>query len=405
MNSHPPRRHDGPAGHLVVLGSGPQVEWEHVLQRLAAAGPLLLIEPIEPTWQRSFAPEVHVVADMNPHQILSAVRSFARTSPVDGALTFRPDQDRTVDLLRRELSLPAAATANVEAATLRHGMAQLLNAAGVDNSEALQADTYDQALEAAHQVGFPLVCKPAAARLRYTARRVNALPELAQAFSAVATVAGHASGTVIEPLFNGIEATAHTIDSPAGPGIIAMSHATFDPRAEPALVPLEGVVDADDVCAPAVEGVVSRALSALGHRSGPAQVRLRITSTGPRVLSVSSHLTDPLLSQLIEQVTGIDLITQAGDHARGATSHAQEKRLGAAAVHYLQDPASNDVPASPTTHTRITPYAALCPYPVAHPVGPLYRSGHIRVSGTDYPQCTARLQTALTELGTAQLTV
>ncbi|MDF3303294.1 hypothetical protein [Streptomyces tropicalis] len=404
MNTHAPYRDDGPAGHLVVLGSGPQAEWEYAVQRLAAVAPLLLIDAEPPAWQQSLLDEARTANLMDPTQVLSTVQKFASTRPLVGALTFHPAQARTVDLIRRELTLPAPPTATIEATTLRHRTAQLLTAAGIDNSGALHADTYDQALEAAHQVGFPLVCKPASPWRRYAARQVRSLPELAEAFSAATAATWHGTGTVIEPQLDGIEATAYTADSPSGPRVVAISHATFDPQAEPALVPVEVVVDADDVCAPAVEDTASRALAALGHRSGPAQIRLRITSTGPRVISVATHLTDPLLGMLIEQVTGIDLISQAGHHARGRALPADERRLGASAVRFLQGPGSTALlPPNAATHPHITPYATLRPYPAERSVGPLHRSGHVLVSGTDYPQCTARLRSAAAEIRSARL--
>src|SRR5690606_23996988 len=44
VSTHAPHWDDGSTGHLVVLGSGPQAEWEHAMQRLAAVGPLLLVD-------------------------------------------------------------------------------------------------------------------------------------------------------------------------------------------------------------------------------------------------------------------------------------------------------------------------------------------------------------------------
>ncbi|MFH8257814.1 hypothetical protein [Streptomyces roseolus] len=404
MNTHAPHRNDSPAGHLVVLGSGPQAEWEYAMQRLAAVGPLLLIDAQPPTWQQPLLAEARTANLMDPSQVLSTVQRFADTRPIAGVLTFHPAQARTVDLLRRELALPAPPAATIDATTLRHRTAQLLTDAGVDNSGALHADTYGQALEAAHQVGFPLVCKPVSPRRRYAARQVKGLSELAEAFAAATATTWHGTGTVIEPLLDGIEATAYTSDSPSGHRVVAISHAIFDPQAEPALVPVEVVVDSDDVCAPAIEGTVSRALAALGHRTGPAQIRLRITSTGPRVISVATHLTDPLLGMLIEQVTGLDLISQVGHHVCGRALPAEENRLGAAAVRFLQGPSSASLlPPNESTHSHITPYAILHPYPAERPVATLQRSGHVLVSGMDYPQCTARLRTAAAEIRSARL--
>lgn len=404
MNTHAPHREDGPTGHLVVLGSGPQAEWEHALQRLAAVGPLLLIDAEPPNWQRPHVADARTASLLDPPQVLNEVRKCAIARPIAGVLTFHPAHARAAALLRQELALPGPSTATTEATTLRHRTAQLLTGAGVDNSGAVHADSYDQALEAAHQVGFPLVCKPASPRTRNAARQVTGIPELAEAFSAATATTWPGTGTVIEPLLDGIEATAYTADSPSGPRVVAISHATFDPQAEPALLPVEVVVDADDVCASAIEGTASRALAALGHRSGPAQIRMRITSTGPRVISVTPHLTDPLLGMLIEQVTGIDLISQAGHHARGRTFLAEESRLGATAVRFLQGPHPTPLlPLTKPAHPQVTPYATLQQYPDARRVGPLWRSGQLLASGTDYPQCTARLRRAAAEIPSARL--
>ncbi|MFE1782225.1 acetyl-CoA carboxylase biotin carboxylase subunit family protein [Streptomyces sp. NPDC059506] len=404
MNTHAPHRDDGRTGHLVVLGSGPQAEWEHAIQRLAAVGPLLLIDTDPPTWQRPHLAAARTANLLDPPQVLDAVEKSAGNQAIAGVLTFHPAHARTVARLRRELALPGPSHATIEATTLRHRTAQLLSTAGVDNSGAIHADSYDQALEAAHQVGFPLVCKPASPRTRYAARQVSGLPELAEALAQATAATWPGTGTVIEPLLDGIEATAYTSDSPSGPKVVAISHATFDPQAEPALLPVEVVVDAEDVCSPAVEDTASRALAALGHSSGTAQIRMRITSTGPRIISVATHLTDPLVGMLIEQVTGIDLISQAAHHARGGTVLTDESRLGASAVRFLQSPGTASLlPPNTAAPHHVTPYATLRPYSAERRVGPLRRSGHLLVSGTDYPQCTARLRSAAAEIRTARL--
>ncbi|MFF9158366.1 hypothetical protein ACF1AB_39775 [Streptomyces sp. NPDC014846] len=203
---------------------------------------------------------------------------------------------------------------------------------------------------------------------------------------------------MIEPLLEGIEATAYTAASPTGPTVVAVSHTTFDSQAEPALLPAEVVVDADDVCVSTIEDTASRALAALGHRAGPAQIRMRITPAGPRVITVTTHLTDPLLGMLIEQVTGVDLISEAGHQARGQTSTAisSESGRGATAVRFLQGPvATQMMPWNAAEHFRVTPYATLQEYSSEHRVGPLQRGGHLLVSGTDYPQCIARLRSGI----------
>ncbi|MER6432153.1 hypothetical protein ABT272_31195 [Streptomyces sp900105245] len=224
------------------------------------------------------------------------------------------------------------------------------------------------------------------------------IPELAKAFSESTAATWPGTGAVIEPLLEGIEATAYTAASPTGPTVVAVSHTTFDSQAELALVPAEVVVDADDVCVSTIEATASRALAALGHSSGPAQIRMRISPAGPRVITITTHLTDPLAAMLIEQVTGTDLICEAGHQARGRTSMSisNESRLGATAVPFLQGPdASHMMPRHAAKHLRVTPYATLQQYPAAHRVGPLQRGGHLLVSGTDYPQCIARLRSGV----------
>lgn len=404
MNTLAPHQEDGPAGHLLVLGSGPQAEWEHALQRLTKGGPLLLIDEERPSWQAPHLAGARTANLLDPPQVLEEARKFAITRTIAGVLSFHPAHARAAALLRQQLALPGPSMATLEASTLRHRTAQLLTLAGVDNSGALCANSYDQALEAAHQVGFPLVCKPASPRTRYAARRVNGIRDLAEAFSAATAATWTGTGSVIEPLLDGIEATAYTADSTSGPRVVAISHTTFDPQAEPALLPVEVVVDADDVCASAIEDMASRALAAVGHGSGPAQIRMRITSTGPRVISVTPHLTDPLMGMLIEEVTGIDLISQAGHCACGRTPLTDESRLGATAVRFLQAPATSRLPtADATARSHITPYATLQEYPAERRVGPLRRSGHLLASGADYLQCVARLRSAAAELNSPRL--
>jgi hypothetical protein len=403
VTTHAPHQDDGLDGHLVVLGSGPKAEWGHAMQRLAQGGPLLLIDEEPPSWQTPHLAGARTSNLLDPPRVVAAARDLALTANITGVLHVHPAHARAAALIRQELDLPRPPPATVEASILRHRTAQALTDAGVDHSEGRYADSYDQALEAADQVGLPLVCKPTSPVTRYAARRVDNLRELAEAFAAVVAVSWPGTGIVIEPLLEGIEATAYCVGSPSGHKVIAISHAIFDPEAEPTLLPVEIVVDADDVCVSAIEDTVSRTLTAVAHRYGPAQIRMRITSTGPRVISITTHLSDPLIAMLIEQATGIDLIAQAGQTARGRTLLSEGSRHGAAAVRFLQGRNSNRPALDAAAHSNVTPYATLQQYSAQLPVGPLQRSGQLLVSGADYPQCTARLRNAAAALSPARL--
>ncbi|WP_327411340.1 hypothetical protein OG458_42140 (plasmid) [Streptomyces sp. NBC_01281] len=389
-------------GHLVVLGSGPQAEWDHAFHRLASGGPLLLIDDQPPSWQTSHLAGARTANLLDPSQVLVAAEELARTTAIVGVLNVHAAHSRTAAHLRHELALPGSAT-TLNAGLLRHRTGQLLAAAGVAHSGSLKVDSYSQALEAAHHVGLPLVCKPACPRTRHAARQVANLADLADVFNGALADTSPGTGALIEPLLDGIEATVYTVDSPEGPRVVAVSHATFDAEAEPALVPVEVVVDADDVCAPAIEDLACRALDALGHRFGPAQIRMRITSEGPQVITISTELIEPLIAMLIEQVTGVDLIAQAGQSARGQTSQSGDVRLGAAAVRFLQGAPDRPLAWEADPRAHVTPYATLHPYPAARRVGPLQRFGHLLVAGADYPQCISRLRTAAAELRPTRL--
>ena len=78
VNTHAPSRDDHrPPGHLVILGSGPQAEWEHAMERLAARGPLLLINDKTPTWQRKYLAGARTANLLNATQVLEAARKFS----------------------------------------------------------------------------------------------------------------------------------------------------------------------------------------------------------------------------------------------------------------------------------------------------------------------------------------
>lgn len=399
MNADTARREDPqPPGHLLVLGSGPQPEWEHAIKRLAEAGPLVLIDDSPASWQRQYVAAARVANTSRPKHVEQAARWLAIKHPITAVLHFQPAHERAAAAVRASFGLPGPSAAALAATSLRHRTIEALDRGGTASSGGIHADTFDQALEAAHTIGFPLVCKPTAPRRRYAARIVQRLPDLAEAFSAATAASWPGTGTLIEPRLDGIEATAYTLDS----RLVAISHTTFDPEAEPSLMPLEVVVDADDVCAAAIEGIVARALEATGHRQGIAQTRLRLTPTGPRVLSLTTHLTDLLVATLIEQVTGIDLIGASGRHARGLHAEAETTPLGAAAVRYVQGAAAAGL--TPATRSTITPYARLDRYSTDSRTGPLPRRGHLLVSGADFPQCIARLRNAVATMQTVPST-
>ncbi|WP_326581832.1 hypothetical protein OIE69_44270 (plasmid) [Actinacidiphila glaucinigra] len=284
--------------------------------------------------------------------------------------------------------------------------AQLLAQAGVEHSSPRLASTYEQAVDIAHHVGFPLVCKPDVPRQHFAARIATDLGQLATAFAAASEAFQVGTGGVVEPFLQGIEATAYTYSTSGRSHIVAISHATFDPQAEPALVPIELVVDGGDVCVGAVEDIALQALQAVGHHNGPAQLRLRLTATGPRVISIARQLPDPLVCLLIEEATGTDIISAAATHCRDRTMNLSGTPQGAAAIRYLQLTAS--VAAEPAADQNVTghatPFAYVTRYHAGRQVGPVLRYGYVHVIGADYPQSIARLRSSVSDLRPARAT-
>ncbi|MEU1466180.1 hypothetical protein ABZ467_37305 [Streptomyces sp. NPDC005727] len=79
MTTHASHREDGSNGTGVVLDSGSQAQWEHAMQRLAAIGPVLLIDAEPPDWPRPQLADARTADLLNPPQVMEAVPDFALT--------------------------------------------------------------------------------------------------------------------------------------------------------------------------------------------------------------------------------------------------------------------------------------------------------------------------------------
>ncbi|MFF9766265.1 hypothetical protein ACF1GT_06570 [Streptomyces sp. NPDC014636] len=279
---------------VVLLGAGRKdCGGEFSLARIAAVGPVLLVDPDPPAWAHPYLTG-HLAADpAGEGRTAEALLRYTAGDPVGGVLTWSGELLVSAARIAGRLGLPglpyetAAVCADpvaLRTLLVRHGVPT----AGPEDPEATEG---------------PLV-------------------------SAEAVV-----------LDDEIRIVALTRTTPGPP---------------PARRPLRHCVHAHDglLHNRFLRQCVERTVRALGLTHTVAHLTLRLTARGPRVLGVAPHLPGDLIPLLVERATGVDLAGAAAALATGRLPDVTPTRQRAAAVQFAYPAMSGRL-----AHLRLDPAA------------------------------------------------
>ena len=228
-----------------------------------------------------------------PEAAAAALVDAVRSIPVDAVVGVDDGGVMVAAIAARVLGLPHNPVEAVAATRDKRAMRSLLAAAGVPQPRHREALDATDAVDAAIEIGFPVVLKPvslAASRGVIRADDPAAVRAAAGRIDAILTEAEAAWPILVEEYLPGDEVAVEALATPSGLEVLA----TFDKPD-----PLEGPFFEETIyltpsrhpteTVTAVAELVGAAVAALGLVHGPAHAEVRITPGGPRVLEVAAR--------------------------------------------------------------------------------------------------------------------
>jgi biotin carboxylase len=323
--------------HLLLVRSGQRELREYLLRPIAEHFRVHALTVQEPTWELPYlAGHERLPETLDREVLLAAVRRVHEADPLDGMISWQETHMPQLAYVADVLGLPGAgqdAAGRCRDKRLTRGA---LAAAEVPQPRSVPADSLEQALAAAEEIGYPVVIKPSDLVASFGVVRVDGPDEMPGRYAAtssipVPSVPGYRVIVLVESYADGDEIS---VDSAVHAGTVhplclARTRTSF----EPYFVETGHLVDAADPLRhdPALSNLLQRAHDAIEFGFGVTHTEIRLTSEGPKIIEVNGRLGGDLVPYLGLRATGIDAGVNAARVACGlAPVVAADRRLAAA---------------------------------------------------------------------------
>ncbi|GAB2894314.1 hypothetical protein GCM10027074_72670 [Streptomyces deserti] len=267
----------------------------------------------------------------DPAADAAALRGYGPSALV----TFSEPMLRTAARLTADLGLPFHDEDTARLLTDKVRQRRRLREAGVDEvrSHPLRAPADWPSAVAA--VGLPAIVKPVrgeGSRNTHAVHDAAVAPALlAELFAAVRTSPGHEAPLVVEELLVGRPGLPSgdyvSVESLCGPdGVVHLALTGKFPLAHPFREPGQyWPAQVSDAERREILDLTTRALMALGVRTGLTHTEIKLTPAGPRIIEVNGRVGGHI-NELSRRACGVDLVRLAGRQALGEDVEAGELR-------------------------------------------------------------------------------
>jgi biotin carboxylase len=335
---------------LLLLGAGSRPYREHLLQRISAVRPVVLVDDQPATWARPYLHREVTVDLTDAEALTSAVKQLNADSTLGGICTYMEHYVETAAQLAETFGLPGTSPASVAACRDKARTRRVFSEHGVASAGSHLVIDEDGAVEAARSLGYPVVVKPRGMGGSAGVVRADTDAEVRAAFQSASreTVLGldafAVPGVLVEEYLGGAEISAETVVLGQGDvRIVAITRKRLGP--EPRFQEVGHLVDAAD---PLLEDAtvlrtVVDAVQALGVELGVLHIELRLTARGPVLIEVNARPGGDLIPHLVRRAIGIDLAQVMADLATGVVPDLAPTHRRAAAVQFLYPQATGVV--------------------------------------------------------------
>ncbi|NOT27632.1 MAG: ATP-grasp domain-containing protein [Acidobacteria bacterium] len=305
--------------------------------------------------------EIHPVLEHAEHVLtaetnqLQALTEFLRGQHellhFDGVITICDYYVDAVAHVAKALGLPQAFPASIGLERRKHLVRQALDRAGLPNPAYAVTTSWPATREAAERIGYPVVVKPPDLASSAFVRLVKDERELHDAFSSLERFSTNFREQAREPLWlleefmAGDEVSVEACTFQGETTVIGITDKSLtgfpyfieDGHMFPARL--------DAPTTEAVTALVRGALDAVGHDHGISHTEVKLTPDGPRIVEINPRPGGNYIVELVERVTGIDLLAAQIDLALGCAPSLARKSTGvaSAAIAFLVPPRAGHV--------------------------------------------------------------
>jgi biotin carboxylase len=331
---------DGPL--LVVVGSGGRPYREYAFRALARRYRLAAVLPAAPDWQRDYLADAATADLADPDAIAAAVSRLAGGAARVGVLTWDETVLEATAQAAERLGLPHMSARAAARCRDKFATRSSLSTADLPAVRYRLAGSTAEALDAARELGFPVVLKPRAlagsigvalAGDEAAVREVFAVAE-ASRFATLPT--GH--GVLVEEYLDGPEIS---VDSVVLDGEVHCVHVAHKRLGFPPWFEEIGHLIEDWSARPwagPVRELVTGAHRALGVGHGVTHAEVRLTGAGPRLVELNGRLGGDLIPFASELATGVDLVVAAAELAFGRMPRLAPTRARTAEIRFVYPP-------------------------------------------------------------------
>jgi biotin carboxylase len=336
--------------------------------------------------------------------MLAAGRDAIRRGQARGIVTFDDRYVVPVATLAEEFGFPGSGVQAAIACKDKWTTRTTLASPALGRVEARLAHTAEEAVEAAAEIGLPVVVKPRALSASIGVGRADDLKGVRERFAVAAGVTVPdpvytVPGVIVEEYVAGKE---FSIDSLVREGrVTALFVASKLSGLAPYFEELGHVVSADGLrLLPGIESFLQDVHEAIGFRNGVTHTEVRAAERGYVLMEINARLAGDLIPHLGLLATGIDLPGAMTDVALGAEPDLRASKAGAAAIRFIYPPRDMElreirIPADVLEHPGVVGARALVSPGAQLQLPPRAfwtRAAFVVVRGDDAEDCLATLR-------------
>lgn len=246
--------------------------------------------------------------------LITQLHQLRRVLRFDGVLTVCDYYIETVVRVAHALGLPSCFPTATADERRKNVVRERLDQAGIPNPDYRVTSSWEQTRLAAAKIGYPLVIKPTDLASSAYVRVVADEQELADAYAEQEAFPHNFRDQQRDQLYlleEYLTGTEFSVEACAVDGkiiiigitdksITAWPHFIEDGHMFPA--------DLDQATAETIVDFTRRVLAAVGHDHGMCHTEIKLTPHGPRLIEINPRMAGNYIVELVQHVTGIDMI-------------------------------------------------------------------------------------------------
>ncbi|HEX8305422.1 MAG TPA: ATP-grasp domain-containing protein [Jatrophihabitans sp.] len=299
--------------HLLLISTGDHQFREYLLESIAEQYRIHLFLTAEPQWEQRYIDAATVLSDtLDAEVMIPAALELNERDRIDGVLCWDEARILPASKIAQVLGLPGGDPEMVLRCRDKHLTREAMAAAGVPQPRSIAVGTLEAALDAAAEIGYPVVLKPRAIAaslgvvLAHDEAGLREHFTFAREMNVPGALIYDDQAVLVEEYADGPEISVDCAVFQGQVRPICLAHKVLG--YPPYFEEIGHFVDGADpmLADPQMIRALEHAHAALGFTDGMTHTEFRLTPSGPKLIEVNARLGGDLIPYLGMRVTGID---------------------------------------------------------------------------------------------------